>query len=181
MTLSEYYPEIRNSYPDYITQQQMCEICGVCKSTASCAEKRGEVPYEKIVTGLVHSHRIKLEDALAFKYKREYGYRSDEEYIAYLRKFYERRLKNFSDVLSISEVSIITGFDANSVQRWVGKGYLKIFVKGRGRGFRIPKKTLIEFLVSPVYNAIQDKSERQITALNEFAIWYAARVGSVKL
>ena len=154
MTLSEYYPEISSFYPEHVTQQQMCAICGVCKSTVSRAEKRGEIPFEKIITGQAHTHRIKLEDALAFKYKREYGYRSDEEYIAYLRKFYERRLKNYSDVLSISDVSKVTGFGENSIQRWVGKGYLKIFIKGRGGGFRIPKKALIEFLVSPVYNVI---------------------------
>ncbi|MDR1541440.1 MAG: hypothetical protein LBU32_26290 [Clostridiales bacterium] len=181
MTLLEYYPAISNAYPEYVTQQQMCAICGVCKSTVYQAEKRGEVLYEKIIVGHVHMHKIRLTDALAFKYKREYGYRDDDEYIPYLRRFYERRLKACPDVLSALDVSEITGFEADSVQRWVGKGYLKAFIKGRGRGFRIPKEVLTEFLVSPAYNSIQDKSEKQIATLKEFAAWYAARIGGMKL
>jgi hypothetical protein len=181
MTLLEYYPEISGFYPEYVTQQQMCEICAVCKSTVYQAEKRGEVPYEKMVIGHVHMHKIRLADVLAFKYKRECGYRQSDEYIAYLRRFYERQLKRFPDVLSASDASEITGFDPNSVQRWIGKGYLKAFVKGRGRGFRIPKENLIGFLVSPVYNAIQEKSKKQTAMLKEFAAWYSARIGGVNI
>jgi hypothetical protein len=181
MTLLEYYPEISTSYPEYVTQQQMSEICGVCKSTVYQAEKRGKIPYEKLITGRVHTHKIWLMDVLAFKYKREYGYRQSNDYIAYLRRFYERLLKDFPDVLSALAVSEITGFETDSVQRWISKGNLKAFIKGRGRGFRIPKESLMEFLVSPAYNAIQDKSERQTATLKDFAAWYAARVGGVKL
>jgi hypothetical protein len=181
MNLLEYYPEISGRYPEYITQRQMCEICGVCKSTVYKAERHGTVPYEKVVTRLVHTHKIKLMDALAFKYRREYGYRQDEDYLAYQRQFYKRQLRDYPDVLLTSDVSEITGFDSNSVQRWIGKGYLRAFIKGRGRGFRIPKETLADFLVSPVYNAIQDKSEKQIATLQEFIAWYAARIGGVKI
>lgn len=181
MTLLEYYPELSESYPEYVTQKQMVEICGICKSTAYMAEQSGAVPYEKVVDHLLHTHRIKLTDALAFKYRREYGYRHYEDYIEYLRRFYERRLKKFPDVLSTADVADICGFDPNSVQRWIGKGYLIAFSKGRGQGFRIPKDSLIGFLISPKYNAIQDKSEKQIATLNEFMAWYAKRIGGVRL
>jgi hypothetical protein len=181
MTLLEYYPEISDCYPEFITQKQMYEICGVCKSTVYVAERCGAVPYEKEVNHLVHTHKIKLLDALAFKYRREHGYRQDDEYISYLRRFYGKRLKDFPDVLTVSDISEITGFVAQSVQRWVGKGYLRAFVKGRGQGFRFPKETLISFLVSPAYNTIQDKSAKQTATLQEFNAWYTARIGGVKI
>jgi hypothetical protein len=178
MNLLEYYPEISSRYPAHITQKQMIEICGVCKSTAYKAERSGAVPYEKTVNRLLHTHKIRLLDALAFKYRREYGYRQDENYISYLRRFYELQLKGYPDVLSTADVSEISGFTSNSVQRWIGRGYLTTFSKGRGQGFRIPKETLIGFLVSPGYNAIQDKSEKQMAALNEFIAWYSAQTGA---
>lgn len=180
LNLFEYYPEISSSYPEYVTQKQMYEICGVCKSTIYKAEQSGSIPYEKTVNRLLHTHKIRLTDALAFKYRREYGYRNDDDYIAYLRRFYKRQLKDYLDVLSTSDVSEFTGFDTNSVQRWIGKGFLRAFIKGRGRGFRIPKEILVGFLISPTYNAIQDKSQKQIATLNDFTAWYSARIGGIK-
>jgi len=179
MTLLEYYPEISNYYPEFVTQKQLYEICGVCKSTVYVAEQGGDVPYEKEVNRLIHTHKIKLLDALAFKYRREHGYRQDDEYISYLRRFYNKRLKGFPDVLTVSDISEITGFAKQSVQRWIGREYIKAFTKNRG--FRIPKECLLEFLVSPVYNAIQDKSEKQIATLRDFNAWYSARIGGVKI
>jgi len=179
MNLFDYYPEISECYPEYITQKQMYEICGVCKTTVYMAERSGAVPYEKEVCRLIHTHRIKLLDALAFKYNREYGYRQDDEYISYLRRFYIKRLKRFPDVLTVKDISEITGFVKQSVQRWIGRSYLKAFVKQRS--FHVPKESLIDFLVSPTYNAIQDKSGKQVMTLQEFCSWYSARIGGVKI
>jgi len=179
MTLLEYYPEISGRYGEYVTQKQMYEICNVCKATIYLAEQRGAVPYEKEVNRLVHTHKIRLLDALAFKYRREHGYRQDDDYISYLRRFYSKRLKGFPDVLTVLDVTEITGFVAQSVQRWIGREYMKAFTKQRG--FHIPKESLIDFLVSPVYNSIQDKSEKQVTTLREFSAWFAARIGGVAI
>lgn len=179
MTLLDYYPEISDAYPEYVTQKQMYEICGVCKSTVYKVERSGAVPYEKTVNRLLHTHKISLLDALAFKYRREYGYRHDDEYISYLRRFYVKRLKGYPDVLHVTDIAEITGFVKNSVQRWIGKSYLKAFIKRRR--FHIPKVSLIDFLVSPTYNTIQDKSEKQTATLREFGAWHSARIGGVKI
>ena len=179
MTILDYYPEISSCYPEFITQKQMYEICGVCKSTAYIAEQHGTIPYEKEANRLIHTHKIKLLDALVFKYRREHGYRHDDEYISYLRRFYNKRLKGFSDVLMVADISEITGFTKQSVQRWIRREYMKAFTKNRG--FHIPKECLIDFLVSPAYNAIQDKSDKQIATLQDFNAWYAARIGGVNI
>ena len=107
MNLLEYYPEISSRYPAYITQRQMIEICGVYKSIVYKAERSGVVPFEKAVNHLLHTHRINLMDALAFKYRREYGYRRDDDYISYLKRFYASRLSRHPDVLRVSDVAEI--------------------------------------------------------------------------
>jgi hypothetical protein len=178
LTLLEYYPDISASYPEYVTQRQMCEICGISKSTAYKAERRGDIPYEKETNRLVHTHKIKLSDVLSFKYRREYGYRRDDAHISLLRRFYVGKLKWSPDLLAVSDIAEITGFDSNSIQRWIGRGYLKAFVKMRR--FRTPKVYLIDFLVGPMYNAIQDKSKKQTIALKEFLVWRSALIGGVK-
>jgi hypothetical protein len=179
MNLLKYYPEISESYPEHITQKQMYEICGVSKSTIYKAERCGLLPFENEVNRLLHTHRIKLLDALAYKYNREHGYRHDDEYISYLRRFYVKRQKRFPDVLTVTDISEITGFAKQSVQRWIGRKYITAFV--RQRSFHIPKESLLGFLVCPAYNGIQDKSEKQVAALCDFNTWYSARIGGVRL
>ena len=179
MTLLDYYPEISAHYPEYVTQKQVREICGISKATAHAAERRGDVPYEEATDRLLHTHKIKLLDALAFKYRREHGYRHDDEYISLLRQFYAKRLRKLPDVLTVADVAEATGYVTQSVHRWVGKGYVRTFAKGKGQGFRVPKESLLDFLASPVYNAIQSKSEKQMSALQELNAWYTARIGGV--
>jgi len=103
----------------------------------------------------------------------------DDEYISYLRRFYIKWLKSSADILTVADVAEITGFVKQSVQRWIGREYIKAFTKRRG--FYIPKESLIDFLVSPTYNTIQKKSEKQIETLREFNAWYSARIGGVRI
>ena len=66
MNLLNHYPEIVAAYPEYITQKQFCEVCGVCHKTAYNLERRGEIPYKVVDTPTGRIHHIKLIDALAY-------------------------------------------------------------------------------------------------------------------
>jgi len=176
LNLLNYYPELSEKYPKYVTQQQLCAICEISATTAHLLERARAIPYTKCVDGRLHTHSIKLEDALALKYKREYGYRADFTYIIAMTKFYEKQLVKEPDILSVRDVAKITGFLKQSVQRWLLRGYIRGSFK-RGRRYCIPKAALIEFLVSPVYNGIQDKSETQIQQLRAFSEKYIAERG----
>ncbi|WP_292920060.1 hypothetical protein [Oscillibacter sp. CAG:155] len=80
MNLLNHYPEIVAAYPEYITQKQFCEVCGVCHKTAYNLERRGEIPYKVVDTPTGRIHHIKLIDALAYLYKKDtlYAARSDD-------------------------------------------------------------------------------------------------------
>jgi hypothetical protein len=176
LNLLNYYPELSEKYPKYVTQQQLCAICGISKTTAYLLEQDGAIPYSKCVDRLLHTHSIKLEDALALKYTREHGYRKDPAYAIAMTTYYEKQLAKYPDTLSVIDIVNITGYTKQSVQRWIQRKYIRYsFLKGRR--YYIPKKTLIEFLVGPVYNGIQDKSETQIQQLRAFSEKYIAERG----
>lgn len=50
MDLLTYYSDLAVAYPEYITQKQFCEVCGICHKTAYNLTRRGEISYE-IVDG----------------------------------------------------------------------------------------------------------------------------------
>ena len=70
MELNERYADIIKRYPEYITQNQMIEICGVCAKTAYNLERRGVIPYTVEVNPTRRIHRIKLLDVIAYLHQK---------------------------------------------------------------------------------------------------------------
>lgn len=68
MDLLTYYSDLAVAYPEYITQKQFCEVCGICHKTAYNLTRRGEISYEIVDTPTGRIHHIKLTDALAYAY-----------------------------------------------------------------------------------------------------------------
>lgn len=64
MDLLTYYSDLAVAYPEYITQKQFCEVCGICHKTAYNLTRRGEISYE-IVDWTVErlEQRFAAEDA----------------------------------------------------------------------------------------------------------------------
>jgi len=139
-------------------------------------EQDGAIPYVKCVDRLLHTYSIKLEDALALKYTREYGYRTDPAYAIAMTNYYEKQLARYPDTLSVMDIVNITGYTKQRVQRWIQRKYIRYSFLKRRR-YYIPKKTLVEFLVAPIYNGIQDKSKTQSRQLREFSEKYIAERG----
>lgn len=71
MDLLTYYSDLAVAYPEYITQKQFCEVCGICHKTAYNLTRRGEISYEIVDTPTGRIHHIKLTDALAYLYKKD--------------------------------------------------------------------------------------------------------------
>ena len=78
MDLLTYYSDLAVAYPEYITQKQFCEVCGICHKTAYNLTRRGEISYEIVDTPTGRIHHIKLTDALAYLYKKDTLYGNDE-------------------------------------------------------------------------------------------------------
>lgn len=59
MDLLTYYSDLAVAYPEYITQKQFCEVCGICHKTAYNLTRRGEISYEIVDTPTGRIHHIK--------------------------------------------------------------------------------------------------------------------------
>lgn len=51
MDLLTYYSDLAVAYPEYITQKQFCEVCGICHKTAYNLTRRGEISYDYRLLG----------------------------------------------------------------------------------------------------------------------------------
>lgn len=169
MDLLEHYSDIVKTYPEYVTQQQMSQICGVCISTARKLEKDGVVSYTKASDGLLHTHRIPLIEVLACKYKLDNGYKYEKGYLDKQKKFWKNNLKQYPDLLLVSDVSEFTGYVKTSVQRWIDKRYLMAFLSMER--YRIPKTEFITFLTSTYFNTIRVKSAKHKVDIEQFRSW----------
>lgn len=63
MDLLTYYSDLAVAYPEYITQKQFCEVCGICHKTAYNLTRRGEISYE-IVDTPMETLRCRSEKAV---------------------------------------------------------------------------------------------------------------------
>ena len=68
MDLLTYYSDLAVAYPEYITQKQFCEVCGICHKTAYNLTRRGEISYEIVdtPTGRIHHINARISDKYFF-------------------------------------------------------------------------------------------------------------------
>jgi len=157
-------------YPEYVTQEQMCAICGISKKTAYKLERCGKIPYTVEVNYLIHTHRIRLTNILAYLYEKECRQESNSTYILCMRGFYEKQFSDYPDVVTVQDVEKMTGFSSSGILKWVEKKHLRVLIIKRR--FAVPKVCLIDFLVSPYYRKIKNKSEKQKKDFKQFELWY---------
>lgn len=86
----KYYAPIFEKYPEFVTQEQMGEICGICKKTAYTLVYSGKIPYTVETNRLGRTHRIKLTDVLLYLYEKECRQEPDSPYIIEMKSFYEK-------------------------------------------------------------------------------------------
>lgn len=81
----------------------------------------------------------------------------EELYSPTVRRFYEKKLSEFPDLLDSVRVETITGYDRKTVRRWCNEGKIRCFsVQPR---IYVPKEYLLCFLLSEDYNNITRKSQ----------------------
>lgn len=146
MDLLNHYSDIAAVYPQYITQKQLCEICGVCHKTAYNLERRGEIPYKIVDTPTGRIHHIKLIDALAYLYRKDTLFGNDENLNQELYEILKQHFSYLPDLLRTQDIKDITGYSTTAIQRWVLEKRI-IAIHGR-KGWNIPRESLVAFLSS---------------------------------
>lgn len=170
MDLIKYYSSVIEKYPEYVTQTELCEICGICAKTAYSLERRGEIPYSVEQHRLIRTHKIKLLDILQYLYMKECRQEPDSPYILAMRKYYNHLLLSYPDLLSVRDIQSITGFSPSAVKNWITRNKLKALQPGKS--YAIPKEFLVDFLTSPYYRTLKNKTPLQRDHMATFeAIW----------
>ena len=134
-----------------------------------------EISYTVEQNRLIRTHKIKLTDILEYLYKKECRQELDSPYICAMKEFYERRLIPYPDLLSVKDVQKVTGFSSSAVVGWISRNILKAFQPGKG--YVIPKDFFVEFLISPYYRRIKNKTPIQRESLATFENLWLVRGG----
>ena len=77
------------------------------------------------------------------------------------RAYYEKLMKNDSEILDTAYVAALTGYGRDTVLRWVAAGKLIPFCK-LGPRYLYSKENLLDFFTSDSYNRIPVKSHLHI-------------------
>lgn len=167
MDFNEYYHSESGRYPEYVTQKEMCVILGICKSKAYLILKQGLIPFEYAVASTGRIQKIRTADILQYQYERVCFNGLKNEYIEEVCFFYQRLLKDFPQVLLVSDIMRITGYTRTTVNNWILNGKLKALTYKEkriksphlGKETLIAKEAFVDFLASSHYRSIVRKSE----------------------
>ena len=155
MTLEERIRDVREKYPDPMTQAQLGDAIGVGKSTAYKLVRDGIVPYEDLYEWPCHYHMIRHRDVIRYLEKK-YAHAS-QDYIDAGRRCIAMLLWDEPEILTMKDIRRITGIVASATQKWVYSGKLKGFYYMHS--IVVKKSDLINFMASPAY---QDSNKRNI-------------------
>jgi len=166
MNFNEYSSSEIDRYPEYVTQKEMCAILGICKSTAYSIQKKGMIPFEYVSTSEGRRQRIKITDILLYQYEKMCFDEIENEYIEGLRRYYQKQLHDFPQLLLVPDVMRFTGYSKSAVNNWILRNELKplsyknkrLQSSHRGKGTLITKDSFLDFLTGPYYRSITRKS-----------------------
>lgn len=152
---------------EYVTQKEMCEILGVCKSTAYSMQKRGIIPFEYENTPHGRRQKIKATDISAFQNKQVQFNKSESSFLCVLLRYFDELLCSYPSMLTVSDIMRFTGYAKTTINNWIASGTLhSLQYNGKriksltyGRGSIVTKECFAEFVVSPYYRNIRRKSK----------------------
>lgn len=143
MASSNSYQQILDEYPEYITKEQLYQICHISKKSAQNLLESGEIPC--IDSGRkTHRFLIATADVVDYLQRRDSAPRPAADETA-VEKIHAA-LALYPDMLSVAQVSELTGRRSSTVTKWCRLNYIEnIYAGGKNH---IPKASLADFLVS---------------------------------
>lgn len=164
---------------EFVTQEQVRQMLHVSKRKAKYLLDNGIIPC--INTGKkTRQYRVKVSD---IEYYMEHPYdfavgmfpsgskhkpvkkeavRLDEDVV---REYYLNLLSKENDMLSVQEISEVTGYSASAIYRWIERGWVdSMMFLGR---HLIRKDNLYSFLISPTCATFPQKSLKHLQQISE--------------
>ena len=164
---------------EYVTQEQVRQMLHISKRKAKYLLDNGIIPC--VNTGKkTRQYRVKVSDieyymhhpydftvgmfpsGSTYKPVKKEAVRLDEEVVS---KYYLKLLSKANDMLSVQEVSELTGYSTSAIYRWIERGFLKsMMFLGK---HLIRKENLHSFLISPTYVIFPQKSMKHLEQISE--------------
>ncbi len=94
-----------------------------------------------------------------------------------VRRYFEEQLAPYPDLLTVAQISELTGYSRNVVSRWCCTGRLKAFT--HQPKIYVPKLWMLDFLLSEEYNAITRKCRKHCSMIQEILWLEHKRLSSV--
>lgn len=151
--------KIKSAQKSDYTQAEVATLCHLSKKTIYKLEQSGKLPYEVCVNHLIHTHKIKTGDILEMLKERHCRQGQNSLYLRTMKSYYIERLRKEKDVLTISDVIRLTGFSKSGVLNWLSLKKLHAF--RMGKAYMVPKRSLLDFWLSPTHRTIKNKSAVQ--------------------
>lgn len=186
------FAKLLEEYPETMNKDQLYRICHISKRTASYLLESGLIK-NRNSGKKTRKYTIQTKDVITYleeritdpkkymapagyyrsfvksKCKRENIYSSlvlTEEDREKLKEFFGAKIQSMPEVLSIQNISSLTGYANTSVTNWCRKKYLKsFFIKKR---YLVPRSYLLEFMVRDYFMRIRRKSDRHMKLIYEF-------------
>ena len=192
----EKYQELRSEYPEYISLDQLYRICKIAKRSALYLIQHGIIPV--IDTGRqTWRYKIAIDDVIVYlnhrdKYgsmippgaassrnKQPPGSRKSFAQIVYpgqeqeVAEYFNYIYADYDDVLTTDDIADMTGLNRNTIVKMLKDGHIKS-VTDRPK-YLIPKKYLLEFVVTRKFLEARTQSEYFKKILGGFEIWKTAK------
>lgn len=153
---------------EYITKQELCELCNISEKTAYKLLKSKKLNFEKCCDGLLHYYKIPISEVQ--KYINEQankGYFSNEQKEV-ITQYYQEKLKKYPDMMRAKDIQLVTGYGKETVRKWINSNrIIGIIVRKK---FAVAKDDFIDFLLSPYYANIIRKSQKHISDFKNIGI-----------
>ena len=195
------YDYLKDEYPEYISLDQMYQICGIAKRTALYLVKHGIVPATDNGQR-TWRYKIALDDVIRYlRRKEQWGsmippgavssrWKSNKNPNAkkmcyadilnigsahVLKEYFAYIYTDYPDLLTIIDVTEMTGLSKKSVLTLIRNGDLKALTSNTK--YLIPKEYLLTYVSSWKYCDSHCNSQHFQRVLGAFEIWVQKRSG----
>ncbi len=177
------YAYLKEQYPEVITLEQLYRICHISKRKGKWMLENRVIPCQDSGKK-TRRFKIKLDDVIAYLEKEAAEGRTvipagifsakqgaekqsecqklilrlnNPEIYQEIYWYYEKKYRKAPDALDANAVADLTGFGTTAVHGWIRAGHLKVY---RRVEQIIPKAYLLDFLCTPYYVSICNRSSK---------------------
>jgi excisionase family DNA binding protein len=194
------YTELKSKYPEYISLDELSRVCRIAKRSARYLVEHGIIP--AIDTGKkTWRYQIAIDDVIAYLFRRDkvgsmippgavtshyktrkinaYANRKSfsklvtegqEDEVA---KYFNHIYSDSEDILTTNDIADMTGLYRGTIMKLAKNGHIK-FISDSPK-YLIPKKCLLEFVVTRRFLEAKSNSELFKKVLGGFEIWKTAK------